>query len=93
MAVFLRSMNPQHQRAMGLTSMIEGYINRNNSRENADHGQSLFQQDPSLAGTNLSRYNENNNVDDANKLNDVKTRKHPVTGHQQPYDKERSFLS
>ena len=91
MAVLLRSMSSSHQRGMGLASMIEGDNNHNNNRENADHGQSYFQQGPSLSETTLSRYNENNNGDDTNKSNDVKTRKHPVTGQQHPYDKARIF--
>ena len=55
MAVLLRSMSSSHQRGMGLASMIEGDNNHNNNRENADHGQSYFQQGPSLSETTLSR--------------------------------------
>ena len=93
MDVLLCSMNPLHQRSMGLANIIEGDNNQNRNRENADHGQSYFQQGPSLAETTLSWYNENNNGDETKKSNEVETRKHPVTGQQYPYDKTRNFLS
>ena len=93
MAVLPRSMIPLHQRGMGLVNMIKGDNNQNNNRENPDHGQSYFQQGPSLAETTMSRYNENSNDDETKKLNDVKTRKHLATGQQHPYDKSRKFLS
>ena len=80
MAVLLRSMSPSHQQGMGLANTIKGDNSHNNNRENANHGQSYFQQGPSLAKTTLSRYNENNNSDDTKKSNDVENRKHPVTG-------------
>ena len=39
MAILLRSMNPLHQRGMGLATMIKIDNHQNNNRENANHGQ------------------------------------------------------